>query len=72
MMAVFFFKRPAVVAVLSASVLSALLAGGCAVDKEATPSAEVSAAVQTRDAAKAIQSDSQGRVKDADAVLEGK
>jgi hypothetical protein len=45
---------------------------GCAVDKSATPDAEMSAAVKSRDDARAIQAESQTRAKDANAVLDGK
>lgn len=48
------------------------MAAGCAVDTSATPDAEMSAALKTRDDAKALQTDTQGRVNDANAVLDGK
>lgn len=49
-----------------------LLTVGCSVEKAATPDAEMSAAVKTRDDAKAIQAESQTRVNDANTVLDGK
>ena len=49
-----------------------LLTAGCSVEKAATPDAEMSAAVKTRDDAKAIQAESQTRVNDANTVLDGK
>lgn len=56
-------------------VLGISLAGmttGCAVDEAATPDAEMSAAVKTRDDAKVIQADTKRRVNDANAVLDGR
>ena len=68
-------SRRSIIAALPFIALFALLtvfASGCAVDKAATPDAEMSAAVKTRDDARALQSDSQTRVKDANAILDGK
>ena len=48
------------------------MATGCAVDKAATPNAEMSAALKTRDDARALQADTKGRVSDANAVLDSK
>lgn len=67
-----FTLRRQMAAVLLGTAVSAILAGGCTVDKAATPEAEISAAVKTRDDAKTIQADSKSRVNDADAVLGGK
>lgn len=54
------------------SVSFAGIGTGCGVDKSATPDAEMSAALKTRDNAKALQTDGQSRVNDANAVLDGK
>ena len=67
-----FISQRHVLAVLLSFAGLTLLTAGCGVEKAATPDAEMSAAVKTRDDAKALQAESQTRVNDANTVLDGK
>lgn len=58
-------------ALLIALTLTGITAG-CASDPDAMPEAEMSAALKTRDEAKALQAESKTRVNDANAVIDGK